>query len=110
MQVKKTIEYIITGAQILGAIGTIYGLFDAPRKERENVRAMDAQISKEVDKIIKEKIDAYVDSKFDANIEKKIKERVEEAMNNKMNDIDGKIDAILAAREMRKGKNGQSSK
>lgn len=114
MQIGKAMDYLIKSAQILGAVGTIYGLFDAPRKQREETRAMEDQVSKEVNRIIRDKVDDYVKTRVNAEFEGALKERVEAAvakkveaaMEEKMKDIDGKIDAIIAAHDMRKASNG----
>lgn len=118
MQIGKAFDYIIKGAQFLGAIGTLYGLYDAPRKQREETRAMEDRIDKEVNRIIRDKVDDYVKARVNAELEGSLKDhihnevvqQVDVAMNLKMKEIDSNVEAIIAAHEMRKGKNGQSSK
>lgn len=100
MNFGKAMTYIIKGIDVLGAIGTIYEIFDAPRKSREELKFIEERVDKEVDYFMERKLGAVVDAKIDAKLNAH-----DAAL---MNDINDRLAAIIAAQEMRK-KNGDAN-
>ena len=102
----KAMRYVVKGAEVIGAVGTLYDLFDAPRKSREEVRFIEERVDKEVNYFMERKLGTVVDAKIDAKIEAKLKEH-DAAI---VDELNSKLDAVLAAQEMRKKKgNGNST-
>jgi hypothetical protein len=100
MNFGKAMTYIIKGIDILGAVGTIYEIFDAPRRSREELKFIEERVDKEVDYFMERKLGAVVDAKIDAKLNAH-----DAAL---MNDINDRLAAIIAAQEMRK-KNGDAN-
>lgn len=100
MNFGKAMTYVIKGIDVLGAIGTIYEIFDAPRKSREELKFIEERVDKEVDYFMERKLGAVVDAKIDAKLNAH-----DAAL---MNDINDRLAAIIAAQEMRK-KNGDAN-
>lgn len=100
VDIGKAISYVIKGAEIISAVGTIYDMFDGPRKEREEQRFIVDRVEREVDYFMERKLGAVVDAKIDAKLNAH-----DAAL---MNDINDRLAAIIAAQEMRK-KNGDAN-
>jgi hypothetical protein len=99
--ISRAVKYVIKGAEIISAAGTIYDIFDGPRKAREEQRLIVDRVDAKVDDYMEYKVERTVNAKIDA----KLAEHDVELL-NKIND---RLAAVAAAQEMRKNKKGDNN-
>lgn len=99
--ISRAVKYVIKGAEIISAAGTIYDIFDGPRKAREEQRFIVNRVDAKINDYMEYKVDRAIDDKIDAKLAEH-----DVVLLNKIND---RLAAVAAAQEMRKKKGDNSN-
>ena len=98
--IGKALNYLVKGAEVVGAVGTFYELFDKPRKDREELREIRERVDERVELYMAQKMDKLIDQKIDKRMQEIYMPAIKACMEESLS---SNLEAVVASSMMRAG-------